>query len=438
MSGTVASKPLPLAGRALVIGMAPGTVLQFKYRHWVHFCNYWDIKGESDITPEFRAVLVSKGIDPEDRKRIRELVAKGNGNKPTLTEVDSLPILQERLNALFSGLDLSVPPNGKKPEPKPPAPLPKPAPAEPAPHPFSLAIREEDVEGAVWADTDKIRPFQSQPRKFFSDEKMKELKASIRAIGQQTPIIVKRIDDPHFQYELLDGERRLKACTDLKIKRMLVCIRRVGSAEDQFIASVVANFAREGHTPLETARAIARIRADPRIKELSPGQQIEQIAEIFGRSTVWVYQHLQLLSLHPEIIKMMEADDEGGPEIGISIGIALARVSDAELQLKLCRHIVKNGYGIHQARNYIEHHVDNDDLKRKRKPSDDFKLLDSFLQRLVVSSQMITDMPHHSLEDLFKNRNRDDLDKTIKVIDQGLEALYIIREEIARLKQRGK
>src|SRR3989344_4622538 len=118
----------------------------------------------------------------------------------------------------------------------------------------------------------KIRRFADQPRTYFDGRDMSDLAASIEEIGQQTPIVVKAIaDDPKHDYELVDGERRWIACGIVGVETMLAWIKNVSDTEEQFVSSVVGNFGRSGHTALEIAQAIDRIRNSKRLRELSPG-----------------------------------------------------------------------------------------------------------------------------------------------------------------------
>jgi ParB family transcriptional regulator, chromosome partitioning protein len=107
----------------------------------------------------------------------------------------------------------------------------------------------------------QIRPFVNQPRKYFDPVALDELMYSILEIGQKTPISVKPISgDPAFTYELIDGERRLKAHQKAELPTIIAYICVVTDDGEQFVQSVVSNFCREGHRPMETAYAIEKMR----------------------------------------------------------------------------------------------------------------------------------------------------------------------------------
>src|SRR3989338_6580477 len=152
----------------------------------------------------------------------------------------------------------------------------------------------------------QIRRFTDQPRNFFDAKDMNDLAASIEEIGQQTPIVVKVVTgDPKHSFELVDGERRWIACGMANVDTMLAWVRPIADSDEQFIASVVGNFGRSGHTALEISQAVDRIRKPKRMQELSPGEQVARIAKIFASSEPWVYSHLAILRLHPDVQAMM-------------------------------------------------------------------------------------------------------------------------------------
>src|SRR5205807_1988994 len=94
--------------------------------------------------------------------------------------------------------------------------------------------------------------------------------------------------------------------------------------DDQFLASVASNFAREGHNAIEVARAIERLLRRKDIAALpSAQQQRQQIADIFGRSFSWVYTHESLLKLHPDVLAMMHPQVPEKERLSLQIATTL-------------------------------------------------------------------------------------------------------------------
>lgn len=197
----------------------------------------------------------------------------------------------------------------------------------------------------------RIRKFMGQPRRYFDPEKMKELARSIRSKGQKVPIEVKPIvGDPEADYELVDGERRWLACGMAEVPTMLAWVKEIKDAEEQFVDSVVSNFGREGHTPLETAHAIVRIMANKSYAGLTRTAQIEQAADLFARSSAWIYQHLNLLNLHPEVQQMLEPTARPGHRLSFSVAVYLNNIRDLALQLEVAKEIAEKDLKLNKAR----------------------------------------------------------------------------------------
>jgi ParB/RepB/Spo0J family partition protein len=150
----------------------------------------------------------------------------------------------------------------------------------------------------VTLDPARVKPFAAQPRQRFRG--IAKLAASILAVGQVTPITVTTCDDPGYDAELVDGERRLRACAEAH-----VYVRAVfddGAGEDRYIRSVAANFCRQGHDPVETMEAVLRLRA--------AGRTLEQVGQIFGKTSTWAAQYASLSRLAPAILRQLQVAGE--------------------------------------------------------------------------------------------------------------------------------
>jgi ParB family chromosome partitioning protein len=123
---------------------------------------------------------------------------------------------------------------------------------------------------------------------------------SIATDGQKLPIVVRASGREDFSWIIIDGERRFRACQLIRRHEIRAFVSRVNHPKEVFTDQVIANFFREGHTPFETARAIFRLR--------EMGMSVAKVARLVGKSEPWVYQHLQLLKLAPEVTELMEPD----------------------------------------------------------------------------------------------------------------------------------
>lgn len=209
-----------------------------------------------------------------------------------------------------------------------------------------MARRKTTVEEF---DPARVRPLPDQPRKRFGG--IHALARSIAAIGQQTPGIVTLVeDDPAFDAQLIDGERRLRACRLAGVP-FRAEVRSPAAAEQFLLASFAANFGRQDHDAIEIAELLG--------KRHAAGVAITTLAVAAQRSTAWVAHHLNLLKLCPEVRQMMvrpdrDDDEDDGDEQPLTFQLAqlLVPLSAGE-QVRTARAILRKGMGLAEARRYV-------------------------------------------------------------------------------------
>ncbi len=141
-----------------------------------------------------------------------------------------------------------------------------------------------------------IRPNSNQPRRSFPEAGIKELAASIREVGILQPLVVRSTADG---FELIAGERRLRAAREAGLDRVPVLIRQAGETESVELA-LVENLQREDLNPLETAAAYQALMD-------GFGLSKEQLAHRLGKSRAAVTNTLRLAQL-PEPVRAMLQD----------------------------------------------------------------------------------------------------------------------------------
>ncbi len=137
-----------------------------------------------------------------------------------------------------------------------------------------------------------IVPNASQPRTEFRDEELQELIVSIREIGVLQPIVVRPLQGATAggpQYELIMGERRLRATKSLGLTSIPAVIKNTAD-EDMLRDALLENLHRANLNPLEEASAYQQLLADFGITQ-------EQLAERIGRSRPQITNTLRLLRL---------------------------------------------------------------------------------------------------------------------------------------------
>lgn len=138
-----------------------------------------------------------------------------------------------------------------------------------------------------------IRPNTHQPRRQFSETSIKELAASIREVGILQPLVIRSTETG---FELIAGERRLRAAKEAGLDRVPVLIRQAGEGESMEMA-LVENLQREDLNPLETAAAYQTLMD-------SFGLSKDQLASRLGKSRAAVTNTLRLTRL-PESIQTL-------------------------------------------------------------------------------------------------------------------------------------
>ncbi len=192
-------------------------------------------------------------------------------------------------------------------------------------------LPKADKGGAQQVPTAKLRPSPLQPRKRFDEAAIAELAASVGERGVLQPILVREVDGG---YEVVAGERRLRAAKIAGLESVPVLVRDLSDQEALEIA-IVENLQREDLNDVEQARAYKQL--------LDYGLSQEQVAQAVGKSRSAVANTLRLLTLPSRALEALE----GG---AISAGHARAVLAqpDADREWALDT-IVSKGLSVRQA-----------------------------------------------------------------------------------------
>ncbi len=189
---------------------------------------------------------------------------------------------------------------------------------------LSALIPEQDTETPVGQnnnlneiDVALVQANPYQPRLEFDRAALDELKASIKEKGVIQPITVRKVDD---HYELIAGERRLRALTELGQQRVPAYIIEVESQEDMLELAIIENVQREHLNPIEQAVAYQRL-----IDECDLTQ--EEVAQKIGKERTTITNILRLLKLPQNIQESVKAE-----EISMGHARALLSIEDPDTQ----------------------------------------------------------------------------------------------------------
>ncbi len=142
----------------------------------------------------------------------------------------------------------------------------------------------------------RIERSEYQPRKKFESQALEDLKKSIQEKGVIQPILLRRNGQ---NYQLIAGERRVRAATELGLKEIPALIRDIEKGDEILEISLIENIQREDLNPLEKARGYKRL-----TEEFGLSQ--EQVADKVAKDRATVANTMRLLELEEEIKTMVE------------------------------------------------------------------------------------------------------------------------------------
>jgi len=233
------------------------------------------------------------------------------------------PKLGRGLGALLSGSEIPIAPN-------------------------SAARVNADKNSLINIDNIEANPYQ--PRTIFEENALDELAQSIKNYGIITPITVRRLENG--RYQLISGERRLRACKIAGMKEIPAFVR---TANDEISTqmALVENIQREDLNALEIAVSFQRL-----IDEFNFTQ--DQLSEKVGKNRSTIANYLRLLNLYKKA-QIAVRDNL----ISMGHARAIVAVDDEILQNKMVQQIIEEGLSVRQTEDLIKKQNEN---KIKAKP----------------------------------------------------------------------
>lgn len=193
-------------------------------------------------------------------------------------------------------------------------------------------------EEVLSVDIVKIRPNILQPRERFDEQKIADLANSIREKGVIQPLLVRRQGDA---YELIAGERRLRAAQSLNMKEVPVIVKNADDLDSLELA-LIENIQREDLNPIEEAHAYQYLLDKFQLTQ-------ERIAEVLGKARVSVTNMLRLLKLPQEIQENIKQ-----ARISYGHGRALLELEDPGLQRLLMQEVIVKNLSVRELESKIK------------------------------------------------------------------------------------
>jgi ParB family chromosome partitioning protein len=248
-----------------------------------------------------------------------------------------------------------------------------------------------------------IRPNPYQPRRDVDPAALEELKSSIRQAGLLQPVVVRSAPGGNGAYELIAGERRLRACQQLGWERIPAVLREVDDRTLLTLA-LVENLQRDDLSPVDEARGYDRL-----IAEFSLTQQ--EVADAVGRDRSTVANALRLLKL-PELVLQMLHDGV----LTVGHARALLALDDARSVTTLAREAVAQGLSVRDVEDRVR-----GGRAPERRPR---------LKRGVAAPEV------RRVEDALRRRLGTDVRVTLRAKGKGqLHVAFYSNDDLARLME---
>jgi ParB family chromosome partitioning protein len=203
--------------------------------------------------------------------------------------------------------------------------------------------KKADNKKITMLPIDLIRPNPYQPRRKFDQATMDELCQSIQQYGVIQPINVRKISNTH--YELVSGERRLRASAMAGKKEIPAIVVDVGE-DDSAILALIENLQREDLGYMEEAEGYRNL-----IKE--HGLTQEELAQKIGKSQSTIANKIRLLRLSPMVKKILA--DNGLTERHAR---ALLKIEDEQIQLKVLQKVCERGLNVRKTEELVQRALD--------------------------------------------------------------------------------
>jgi len=257
---------------------------------------------------------------------------------------------------------------------------------------------KEKVERLKLSD---IIPNRYQPRKRFNEQGMDDLIGSIKEKGVIQPILVRAVENG---YELIAGERRWRAATELELEEIPAIIKKDIDDANSLEISLIENIQREELNPIEEANAY---------KELTDRFEhtLDKVGQMVGKDKTTISNSLRLLTLSNEMRDWVE---EG--KLSTGHAKALLSVSNELKRKKIARFIVRKGISVRETEQLTRRVAETKIKIRKKVDPEVTRIVEDLQHRLgtKVTIQQGKKRGHIEIQ-YFSN---EDLQRLLRIILQ--------------------
>lgn len=256
-------------------------------------------------------------------------------------------------------------------------------------------------KAVLYFKTSSILDNSLQPRTNYNDEKLKDLMASIKEKGVLQPILVREKDG---KYEVIAGERRLRAARALNLEEIPAIVKDV-TDQEAFIIALIENIQREELNPIEEAEAYRKL-----IEEFEYTQ--EEVAQSVGKDRSTVSNLLRVLKLPTEIRKSVY-----NGELSVGHARALLSVEIPTEQKRIFALILKKGLSVREVENLVQSKTKGGTRRASPQAGKDHEIiaLEEDLQKTLGTKVRVIPQKKRG-KVVIEYYSLDDLDRIIRLI----------------------
>ena len=226
------------------------------------------------------------------------------------------------------------------------------------------SIENTSSSSAVKLKLNEIEPNKNQPRKYFDDEALSELAASIEKHGVIQPLLVRPL--PGGTYQLVAGERRWRASRMAGLTEVPVVIKELSDADASALA-LIENLQREDLDPIEEAEGYKYLME-------TYGVTQEEAAQRVGKSRSAVANLMRLLALPKDVLELVRSKT-----LSAGHARALLPLEDAALISQFAKEVIEKGLSVRETEKWVK------DFLKPKKPAKPTAEKDKYFTEVELS-----------------------------------------------------
>lgn len=261
---------------------------------------------------------------------------------------------------------------------------------------------QEGRQSVLQVPIDRISANPYQPRQSFDQARLDELARSILEKGVIQPVTVRRKDGQE-EYELIAGERRLRAARQTGYQTIPAIVMAVSSPEEMMELSLIENIQRDDLNPIHEARAYLRLQEECHLTQ-------EEVATRVGKNRTTVANTLRLLKLPADVQKCLLAD-----EITMGHARALLGLENRTEQADLCKQVVRKGLSVRKVEELVKKRYEEKRESTPARKPHDLAAAESIMQRILGTKVNINRRQHKGKIEI-EFYSTDDLNRILELL----------------------